>query len=137
MKLKRIIKLKYLPKQNLDLEWKLCKFYRGNLLVSTFWFFFFKSDKRIYHFDVIRWLFPYFGFQIRCWFSTIKTLWIGSARNVGVQPWESAAAVGNVVVNAVLWGIYDGKKIAAVRFSMSVEFIFTTYIIVDYFWKIN
>ena len=40
-----------------------------------------------------------------------------------LQPWESAAAVGNAVVNAfvnaALCGIYDGKKIAVVRFSMS------------------
>ena len=41
------------------------------------------------------------------------------------------------MVNAVLCVIYDGKKITVVRFSMSIVFIFTTYIIVDYFWKIN
>ena len=52
---------------------------------------------------------------------------------VGQQTWKSAAAVGNAVVNAVLCGIYGDKKIAVVRFSMSVVFIFTTYIIVDYF----
>ena len=50
---------------------------------------------------------------------------------------ESATAVGNVVLNAVLCGIYDGKKIAVISFSMSVVCIFTTYIIVDYFWKIK
>ena len=49
------------------------------------------------------------------------------------QPWESVAAVGNTVVNAVLCGIYNDKKIAVERFSMSVVIIFTTYIIVDYF----
>ena len=54
-----------------------------------------------------------------------------------MQPWESTAAVGNAIVNAILWGIYDGKKIVAARFSMSVDFIFTTYITVDYFWNIN
>ena len=46
-------------------------------------------------------------------------------------------ALSNVVINAILCGIYDGKKIAVVRFSMSVAFIFTAYIIVGYFWKIN
>ena len=50
-----------------------------------------------------------------------------------MQPWELAAAVGNAVINVVLCGICDCKKIAVVRFSMSVDFIFTTYIIVDYF----
>ena len=50
-----------------------------------------------------------------------------------IQPLESAAAVGNAVVNTVLCGIYDGKKIAVVKFSVSLVFIFTTYIIVDYF----
>ena len=55
-----------------------------------------------------------------------------------MQSWESAAAVGNAVVNAVLCGICGGKKkIAVIRFSMSVAFIFTTYIMVDYFWKTN
>ena len=49
------------------------------------------------------------------------------------QPWEFTAAVGNAVVNAVICGIYDDKKIAVVRFSIAVFFIFTTYIIVDYF----
>ena len=47
---------------------------------------------------------------------------------------------GNIrkaVVNVVLCEIYNGKKIAVVRFSMSVVFVFTTYIIADYFWKIN
>ena len=41
--------------------------------------------------------------------------------------------VGNAVINAALCGIYNDKKFAVVRFSMSVVFIFTTYIIVDYF----
>ena len=50
-----------------------------------------------------------------------------------LQPWESAAAVDNAIVNAVLCGIYDDKKNVVVRFSMSVVFIFTTYIIVGYF----
>ena len=36
VKLKRIVKLKYLPKQNLDLERNFCKLYRGNLLISIF-----------------------------------------------------------------------------------------------------
>ena len=35
-----------------------------------------------------------------------------------LQPWESAATVGNAIINAVLCGIYDGKKIAIERFSM-------------------
>ena len=35
-----------------------------------------------------------------------------------LHPWESAAAVGNAVVNAVLCWIYDGKKIAIERFSI-------------------
>ena len=33
--------------------------------------------------------------------------------------------------------IYEDKKIAVVRFSMPVVFIFTTNIIVNYFWKID
>ena len=33
--------------------------------------------------------------------------------------------------NIVLCGIYDCKKISVVRFSMSVVFIFATYITVD------
>ena len=49
------------------------------------------------------------------------------------QPWESVAAVGNAIINAILCGISNNKKIVAVRFSMFVVFIFTTYIIVDYF----
>ena len=57
------------------------------------------------------------------------------------QPQESVVAASNTVVNvvnAVLCGIYDRTKIAIVMFSMSaVFFFFTTYIIVDYFWKIN
>ena len=61
----------------------------------------------------------------------------GQITTLRKQQWESAAAVDNAVVNAVLYGIYDGKKNAVVRFSMSVVFIFITYIIVDYFWKIN
>ena len=52
---------------------------------------------------------------------------------LNIQSWESAATVGNAVVNAVVCGIYNGKKIAIVRFSMSVVFIFTTKIIDDYF----
>ena len=43
------------------------------------------------------------------------------------QPWESAAAVSN----AVLCEIYDDKKIAVVRFSMSAVFIYTTYLIIS------
>ena len=35
-----------------------------------------------------------------------------------LQSWESAAAVGNAVVNAVLCWIYDDKKIAIERFSI-------------------
>ena len=35
-----------------------------------------------------------------------------------LQPWESAAAVGNAVVNVVLCWIYDAKKIAIERFSI-------------------
>ena len=57
----------------------------------------------------------------------------GQITTLRKQQWESAAAVDNAVVNAVLCGIYDGKKNAVVRFSMSVVFIFITYIIVDYF----
>ena len=51
-------------------------------------------------------------------------IWLGLG-----HPWELT------VVNVVLSGIYDSKKIAVIRFSMSVfyVFIFTTYIIVDYF----
>ena len=46
-----------------------------------------------------------------------------------LQPWELAVAVGSVIINAVLYGIYDSKKNAVIRFSMSVVFIFTTYVI--------
>ena len=49
-----------------------------------------------------------------------------------LQPWESAAVVGNAVVNAIVYGIYGGKKIAVVTFPMSCIY-FTTYIIVGYF----
>ena len=49
------------------------------------------------------------------------------------QPWESMAAVSNSVVSAVFCGIYESQKIAVVRFSVSVVYIFTTYIIVDFF----
>ena len=55
---------------------------------------------------------------------TLLGIWLGLG-----HPWELT------VVNVVLSGIYDSKKIAVIRFSMSVfyVFIFTTYIIVDYF----
>ena len=43
------------------------------------------------------------------------------------QPWESAAALSNDL---------QQQKIATIRFYMLVFFIFTTYIIADY-WKIN
>ena len=45
----------------------LGKFTGFHFLIS-----FFKSNKRIYHFDVIRYLFPYFWSQIQHWFTTIK-----------------------------------------------------------------
>ena len=47
-----------------------------------------------------------------------------------------AMRVGSAVVNAVPYGIYNGKKIA-VKLSVFVVFIFTIYHIADYFWKIN
>ena len=47
------------------------------------------------------------------------------------------AAIGSAVINSVLYEIYDGKRVAVVRFYMFMVFIFTTYTIVDYFWKIN
>ena len=37
-----------------------------------------------------------------------------------MQPWESVVTVSNAVVNAILYGIYDSKEIAFVRFSRSV-----------------
>ena len=49
------------------------------------------------------------------------------------QACEWAATVDNAVVNVVQCGVHDGKKIAVVRFSTFVVFIFTTCIIVDYF----
>ena len=49
------------------------------------------------------------------------------------QSWESVAAVDNAVVNAILCGIYNSKKIAVVMFSVSVVFTFITKIIDDYF----
>ena len=54
-----------------------------------------------------------------------------------VQPLELVVAVGNAIVNAVLCGIYNRKKINVIRFSLSMVFDFTTYIIVDHFWKIS
>ena len=68
---------------------------------------------------------------------SLKVLYLDLYSLTFTQPCKSATAVGNAVVNAILCGIYDGKKIAMVRFSMFVDFIFTTYIIVDYFRKIN
>ena len=56
-----------------------------------------------------------------------------SGNSTGVQSWESTAAAGNAVINVMLSGIYDNKKIAVIRFSMSVVFIFTTYMISNYF----
>ena len=56
-----------------------------------------------------------------------------SRNSTGVQSWESTAAAGNAVINVMLSGIYDNKKIAVIRFSMSVVFIFTTYMISNYF----
>ena len=50
-----------------------------------------------------------------------------------VQPLELVVAVGNAIVNAVLCGIYNRKKITVIRFSLSMVFDFTTYIIVDHF----
>ena len=53
-----------------------------------------------------------------------------SVSKVEYQPRKLVAAGGIAVIKAVLCGIYDGKKIAVVRFPMSVVFIFTTCIIV-------
>ena len=63
----------------------------------------------------------------------------GSNYQFGIKfkPWESVTAVSIAIVKAILYGIYSGKKIAFVRFSMSMVFIFKTYIIVHYLWKIN
>ena len=48
-----------------------------------------------------------------------------------LQPWESAAAFGNAVVNAVLCWFYDGEKNAVVRvFTYAVFSGFTVLLII-------
>ena len=74
-----------------------------------------------------------------CWKVIESDIKPGSIYQFGIKfkPWESVTAVSIAIVKAILYGIYNGKKIAFVRFSMSMVFIFKTYIIVDYLWKIN
>ena len=45
--------------------------------------------------------------------------------------WESAAAFGNAVVNAVLCWFYDGKKNAFIKVFTYVVFLFRFYSVVD------
>ena len=48
------------------------------------------------------------------------------------QPWESAAAFGSAVVNAVLCWFYDGKKKnAVVKVLTCAVFLFRFYSVVD------
>ena len=59
--------------------------------------------------------------------SICSTMAVPPLGNSDHQPWQSAAAVSNAFINAVLCGIYDNKKIAILKFFMSVVFIFLTY----------
>ena len=52
------------------------------------------------------------------------------------QPWESKAAFGNAVINAVLCWFYDGKKNAVIKVFTYVVFPFRFYSVVDKSWKI-
>ena len=47
------------------------------------------------------------------------------------QLWESGAAFGNAVVNAVLCWFYDGKKNAVVKVFTYAVFLFRFYSVVD------
>ena len=53
-----------------------------------------------------------------------------------VQPWESVAAFGNTVVNAILCWFYDGKKNAVVKVFTYAVFPLRFYSVVDNSWKI-
>ena len=48
-----------------------------------------------------------------------------------IQPWESAAAFGNAVVNAVLCWFWVGKKNAVVKVFTYVVFLFMFYSVAD------
>ena len=54
-----------------------------------------------------------------------------TSKNAGPQPWESAAAFGNVVVNAVLCWFYNGKKNAAKKVFTYAVFLFRFYSVAD------
>ena len=53
------------------------------------------------------------------------------AKILKIQPWESAAAFGNVVVNVVLCWFYDSKKNAVIKVFTYFVFLFRFYSVAD------